>query len=70
MKKQVEFKTIEWLINNTKSQKKYFKSFMDFITTNYRDTPSEEKIEEIVKAIEEKNFSYAFYFFLTPKIFQ
>lgn len=69
MKKQVEFKTIDWLVRNTKSQRKYFESFIDFITTNYRDTPSKEKIEEIVKAIEEKNFSYAFYFFLNAENF-
>lgn len=69
MKKQLELKTVEWLINNTKPQRKYFESFMDFITTNYRDMPSKEKIEEIVKAIEKEKFSFIFPYILNAENF-
>lgn len=69
MKKQLELKTIDWLVRNTKPQRKYFESFIDFITTNYRDTPSKEKIEEIVKAIEKEKFSFAFSYILNAENF-
>ena len=69
MKKQVEFKTIDWLVRNTKPQRKYSESFIDFIATNYRDNPSEEKIEEIAKAIEKENFSFTFPYVLNAENF-
>lgn len=69
MKKKLELRTIDWLVRNTKSQKKYFESFMDFITTNYREMPSKEKIEEIVKAIEKEKFSFAFSYILNAENF-
>lgn len=69
MKKELELKTVEWLINNTKPQRKYFESFMDFMTTNYRDMPSKEKIEEIVKAIEKEKFSFVFPYILNAENF-
>ena len=69
MKKELELKTVEWLINNKKPQRKYFESFMDFMTTNYRDMPSKEKIEEIVKAIEKEKFSFVFPYILNAENF-
>ena len=69
MKKKLEFRTVEWLAKNTKSQIKYFESFMDFITTNYRDEPSKEKMEEIVKAIEKEKFSFVFPYILNAENF-
>lgn len=69
MKKELELKTVEWLINNTKPQRKYFESFIDFMTTNYRDMPSKEKIEEIVKAIEKEKFSFVFPYILNAENF-
>lgn len=69
MKKQLELKTVDWLVRNTKPQRKYFESFMDFITTNYRDIPSKAKIEEIVKAIEREKFSFTFPYILNAKNF-
>lgn len=69
MKKQLEFRTVEWLVKNTKPQRKYFESFMDFIMTNYRDIPSKEKIGEIVKAIEREKFSFIFPYILNAKNF-
>ena len=69
MKKELKLKTVEWLINNTKPQRKYFESFMDFMTTNYRDMPSKEKIEEIVKAIEKEKFSFVFPYILNAEKF-
>lgn len=69
MKKQLEFRTVEWLVKNTKPQRKYFESFMDFIMTNYRDIPSKEKIGEIVKAIEKEKFSFVFPYILNAENF-
>lgn len=69
MKKQVEFKTIEWLINNTKPQRKYFESFMDFIITNYRDEPNKEKVNKIANAIEKEKFSFTFPYILNTENF-
>lgn len=69
MKKELELKTVEWLINNTKPQRKYFESFMDFMTTNYRDVPSKEKIEEIFKSIEKEKFSFVLPYILNAKNF-
>lgn len=69
MKKQLEFRTVEWLVKNTKPQRKYFESFMDFIMTNYRDIPSKKKIGEIVKAIEREKFSFIFPYILNAKNF-
>lgn len=69
MKKQLELKTVEWLAKNTKPQRKYFESFTDFITTNYRDTPSKEKIEEIANAIVKEKFSFTFPYILNAENF-
>lgn len=69
MKKQLELKTVEWLAKNTKPQRKYFESFTDFITTNYRDTPSKEKIEEIANAIAKEKFSFTFPYILNAENF-
>ena len=69
MEKQLEFRTIDWLTKNTKPQRKYFESFMDFITNNYRDIPSKEKMEKIVKEIEKKKFSFTFPYILNAKNF-
>ena len=69
MKKELELKTVDWLVRNTKPQRKYFESFMDFMTTNYRDMPSKEKIEEIVKAIEKEKFSFVFPYILNAENF-
>lgn len=69
MKKQLELKTVDWLIRNTKPQKKYFESFMDFMTTNYRDVPSKEKIEEIFKSIEKEKFSFVLPYILNAENF-
>ena len=69
MKKKVEFRTVEWLVKNTKPQRKYFENFIDFITTNYRDITSKEKIEEIVKAIEREKFSFTFPYILNAENF-
>ena len=69
MKKQLEFRTVEWLAKNTKPQRKYFEGFIDFITTNYRYILSKEKIEEIVKAIEREKFSFAFPYILNAENF-
>lgn len=33
MKKELELKTVEWLINNTKPQRKYFESFTAFVAS-------------------------------------
>lgn len=69
MKRHLEFKTVDWLVRNTKPQRKYFESFIEFITTNYRDTPSKEKTEEVVKAIEKEKFSFAFSYILNAENF-
>lgn len=69
MKKKLEFRTVEWLAKNTKSQRKYFESFMDFITTNYRDEPDKEKVNEIVNAIEKEKFSFVFPYILNMENF-
>lgn len=69
MKKQLELKTVDWLVRNTKPQRKYFESFMDFMTTNYRDVPSKEKIEEIFKSIEKEKFSFVLPYILNAKNF-
>lgn len=69
MKKQLEFRTVEWLAKNTKPQRKYFESFMDFITSNYRDEPDKEKVNEIVDAIVKEKFSFTFPYILNAKNF-
>ena len=69
MKKQLELKTVDWLVRNTKPQRKYFENFMDFMTTNYRDMTTKEKIEEIVKAIEKEKFSFVLPYILNAKNF-
>jgi hypothetical protein len=69
MKKQLEFRTVEWLAKNTKPQRKYFESFMDFITSNYRDEPDKEKVNEIVDAIVKEKFSFTFPYILNAENF-
>ena len=69
MKKQLELKTVEWLAKNTKPQRKYFESFMDFITSNYRDEPDKEKVNEIVDAIVKEKFSFTFPYILNAENF-
>lgn len=69
MEKQLEFRTIDWLVKNTKPQRKYFESFMDFITGDYRNKPNKEKVNEIVKAIESEKFSFAFPYILNSSTF-
>lgn len=69
MKKHLEFRTIDWLARNTKPQRKYFESFMDFITSNYRDEPDKEKVNGIANAIEKEKFSFVFPYILNAENF-
>lgn len=69
MKKKLEFRTVEWLAKNTKPQRKYFESFMDFITSDYRDEPDKEKVNEIADAIVKEKFSFAFPYILNAENF-
>ena len=42
---------------------------IDWLTNNYRDIPSKEKMEKIVKEIEKKKFSFTFPYILNAKNF-